>query len=410
MYPLEWIDRWRSRRALHGRAAALREVSPVVWALGFTSLLTDIASEMVASVLPAYLVLHLRMSPLQFGVVDAAYRGVGVIVLGLTAAVVADRTRRLKVVALVGYGVSALCKLALLAAGTAWGAILAAIMLDRAGKGIRTAPRDALISLNAPRAQYATAFAAHRALDAAGAMLGPILAFVLLARAPTGYDLVWIASFLFAVLGVAALALFVPGGRVATASDGPRPALGPLVPLGACAFLLSLATISDGFLYLQVQERGSLPAWWFPLYAVGTSLAFMLGAIPLGRLADRIGRGTVFLAAYAWLAALYAVLLLSPALSPAGQAGAVAALGVFYAGTEGVLVAMVAARAGAASRTRAIAVIAACIAAGRIGSSLAFGALWTAQGARTAVTLFLVALVAATMASAWILRTEARHA
>src|SRR5262245_24954519 len=202
MYRLEWIERRKLEAPAPTFADQAAKVSPVVWKLGWTSFLTDISSEMVNSVLPVYLVLHLHLSPLHYGAIDGVYNGLAVVLVSLAAGAIADRARRHKQVALTGYGLSALCKLLLLAAAGAWGALVAIIGLDRLGKGIRTAPRDALISLSTSPRLMASAFAVHRALDAGGALLGPIIAFALLAQVPGAFDVVWVTSFVFAVLGV----------------------------------------------------------------------------------------------------------------------------------------------------------------------------------------------------------------
>src|SRR5499426_2951371 len=202
MYPLDWVPRRKLGTIGQPETAQLRRVSPVVWALGLTSLLTDISSEIVNSVLPVYLVLHLHLSPLQYGTIDGVYNGLAVVLVSLAAGLMADRSKRHKEVALTGYGFSAVCKLLLLAAGGVWGWLIIITGLDRIGKGIRTAPRDAMISLNTPPHLMASAFAVHRALDAGGAFLGPIFAFVLLARLPGAFDVLWVTSFFFALLGV----------------------------------------------------------------------------------------------------------------------------------------------------------------------------------------------------------------
>src|SRR5262247_3371149 len=182
MYPLDWVPRRKLGTIGQPETAQLRRVSPVVWALGLTSFLTDISSEMVNSVLPVYLVLHLHLSPLQYGTIDGVYNGLAVTLVSLAAGLTADRTKRHKEVALAGYEFSAVCKLLLLAAGGVWGWLIVITGLDRIGKGIRTAPRDAMISLNTPPRLMASAFAVHRALDAGGSLLGPLVAFILLAQ------------------------------------------------------------------------------------------------------------------------------------------------------------------------------------------------------------------------------------
>ena len=197
----------RARPRAWGRLS-VPAVSRNVLFLGLTSLLTDVSSEMVATILPLYLVLFLGLSPLQFGVVDGCTRAsppwCGSAVATSPTAGGATRSS-----AVTGYGLSALCKLGLLAAGSAWMALAGVVLVDRTGKGIRTAPRDALISLSTPPAGLATAFGVHRSLDTLGAMLGPVVAFALLARLPEAFDAVFVVSFLFAVLGLGVLVLFV---------------------------------------------------------------------------------------------------------------------------------------------------------------------------------------------------------
>src|SRR5262249_16056464 len=155
--------------------------------LGLTSLFTDVSSEMVSTILPLYLVLYLQFTPLQFGIIDGLYQGAAVIVR-VASGLVADRWRWPKTVAATASRLSALCKLGLLAVGSLWAGLVAVIVIDRTGKGIRTAPRDALISLSTPPEQLGMAFGVHRALDTMGAMIGPLLAFGLLALAPGAFD------------------------------------------------------------------------------------------------------------------------------------------------------------------------------------------------------------------------------
>ena len=172
------VIRWRTRTFWIG---AWRSVAPNVWLLGVTSMLTDVSSEMVASVLPMYLVFQLNLSPLAFGTLDGLYNGVSAATRWISG-VAADRWGRHKELAAAGYGLSAVCRLGLIAAGGTYAAVAAAIAAERLGKGIRTAPRDALISLSAEPQQLAQSFGVHRALDSTGAMLGPIVAFALLNR------------------------------------------------------------------------------------------------------------------------------------------------------------------------------------------------------------------------------------
>src|SRR5690242_19490456 len=176
--------------------------------LGITSLFTDISSESISTILPLYLMFYLGLSPLQYGFVDGLYQGASALVR-VFGGVAADRWQRYKEVAGLGYALSAVSKLAMLAVGPAWTALAAIVLIDRSGKGIRTAPRDALISLSTPRGSLGVAFGVHRALDTCGAMLGPLVAFGVLSALPNAFDLVFIISFCAALVGLGVLSLFV---------------------------------------------------------------------------------------------------------------------------------------------------------------------------------------------------------
>ncbi|MDQ0990522.1 MFS transporter [Streptomyces sp. V3I7] len=381
-------------------------VAPTVLALGTVSLVTDVSSEMVTAVLPLYLVAGLGLSPLGFGLLDGIYNGVSALVR-LAGGHLADRGGgRHKWVAGAGYAVSALCKPLLLLAHTVTpiGLVLAA---DRTGKGLRTAPRDALISLTSTPETRGRAFGVHRAMDTAGALLGPLAAFLILRATVDGYDAVFTVSFCVAVIGVLVLVLFVPGDpgdpgdRHGTAvAEGPRPTLRAAVALlrhrdlrriAVCALLLGLATVSDSFVYLLLQRRLGVPDRWFALLPLGTAAAFLLLAIPLGRLADRLGRRRVFLAGHAALLLAYALLLTSwhgPALPYA----VLLLHGAFYAATDGVLMAAASEVVPPGLRTSGLALVQTGQALARFVCSLAFGAAWTVWGDRTALTVATVAL------------------
>ncbi|MFE2063835.1 MFS transporter [Streptomyces sp. NPDC059467] len=401
-------------------------IAPTVLALGTVSLVTDVSSEMVTAVLPLYLVTGLGLSPLGFGLLDGVYNGFSAVVR-LVGGHLADRGGgRHKWVAGAGYALSALCKPLLLIAHTLTpiGLILAA---DRTGKGLRTAPRDALISLSSTPESRGRAFGVHRAMDTAGALLGPLAAFLILRATVDGYDAVFTVSFCVAVLGVLVLVLFVPGGRSGTSVPGSRS--GTSVPDGrpgtsvpgersrtaaaearptlraalallsdrglrritVCALLLGLATVSDSFVYLLLQRRLDVPDGWFPLLPLGTAAAFLLLAVPLGRLADRWGRWRVFLAGHGALLLAYALLLTS--WHGTGLPYAVLALhGTFYAATDGVLMAVASDSVPQALRSSGLALVQTGQAGARFACSLAFGAAWTLWGDRTALLASTAAL------------------
>ena len=298
------LERTRQRRhfphrGVPGRAG--RAVAPNGWFLGITSLLTDLSSEMVTSVLPMYLVLHLNLSPLAFGALDGLYNGLTAVTLWASG-VVADRWRRYKSVAGIGYAISAVCRLGLLAAGASSFGV-ASPLCGIGGKG-STVPRDAMISLSVPPSRLAQSFGVHRALDATGAMLGPVLAFALLALVPRGFDVVFVTSFCLGVVGLGVLVLFVDVSAHRAPADATTPSLRSALGLlrhhdfravTMAAAGLALVTVSDPFIYLVLQERVRVNPGVFPLLYMGTSLSYLLLAIPAGVLADRIGRPRVFL-------------------------------------------------------------------------------------------------------------------
>ncbi|WP_181139748.1 MFS transporter [Streptomyces sp. Ru71] len=392
-----------------------RRVAPVVLVLGTVSLITDISSEMVTAVLPLYLVSTLGFSPLGFGTLDGIYNGVSALVQ-LTGGHLADRVRGHKLMAGLGYGLSALCKPLLLLAGSI-GTLGTVLALDRTGKGLRTAPRDAMISLSTPAGSHGRAFGVHRAMDTTGAMLGPLAAFLILRAAADGYDAVFGVSACVAALGVLVLVLFVPGRRQAerTQESGPPRAkpsvrealallrLPRLRTLACCAALLGLTTVSDAFVYLLLQRRAGVGEEWFTLLPLGTAAVFLLLAVPLGALADRIGRRTVFLAGHAGLLTAYALLLWAPG-TPALAPLVLALHGVFYAATDGVLPAALAGVVPEHLRASGLALVGTSQALARFCCSLAFGAAWTAWGDGPALAGSALGLLCCAAVAALVLR------
>jgi MFS family permease len=258
-----------------------------------------------------------------------------------------------------------------------------------------------MIAASVPSENLGTAFGVHRAMDTAGAMLGPLLAAALLFLAPGAYDVVFIVSFCFAVVGVAVIALLVEKpATTAPAADAPsvsskivgqllsRPDFRALVLISTA---LALTTLSDSFIFLTLQRRFDFSLSLFPLLYVGTALVYMVLAIPMGRLADRVGRRHIFLAGYGLLALLYALLLL-PGLPQALSLGLLLLLGIYYAATDGVLSALASAILPEQWRTTGLAIMTTGTGLARLMASLGYGALWTYLGPNSALTVFLVGL------------------
>ena len=414
MYPIEG-----KRLAALGTGGRWHGIGANVYFLGLVSLLTDVSSEMVTSILPLYAVYALGLTPLQYGVIDGLYQGAAALAR-LVGGVLADRWQRNREVAAVGYALSAVCKPALLAVGGVWGALAAVIALDRIGKGIRTPSRDALISLSSAPRRLGLAFGVHRAFDTTGALLGPIAAFAILALLPDAYDVVFVTSFCIALAGLAALLLFVRNPRAAAAEPAAgqpslRTAFGLLraprfraVVLGVAA--LGLMSVADAFFYLRIQRDTSMSPSLFPLLYVGTAVTYLLLAIPAGRLGDRIGRGRVFLLGHGLLVAA----CLAPFALPSAAAGwsawlTLALLGAYYACTDGVLMAAASAYLPAHLRASGFAIVTTASGLARLVSSLLFGVVWNGWGIETALLCFAAGLTVTALATAPIwLRLENR--
>ncbi len=385
-------------------------VGPTVWLLGLTSLFTDISSEMITSTLPLYVMFSLQLSPAAFGLIDGLQQG-GASVMRLAGGVITDRWRQHKAVAVVGYAASAACRLGLLLVGRSSAGLTALTFADRLGKGLRTSPRDAMISLSTPRAGLGAAFGVHRMLDTLGATLGPIVAFAVLSRIRNGYDVVFVVSFVLALIGVAILVAFVRSPQVP--SDGEwRP-----VKAGAGGLWrdrrirtmvlsvggLGAATLSDSFIYLVLQRRLDFNPVYLPLLYVATPTVYMLLAAPVGWAADRIGRGAVVIMGYVALVAVYAMLLV-PASGVFTLVFTIGCMGAYYAATDGVVAALTSAVVDARLRATGLSLVGTANDVGKIVSGLTFGVLWSRLDIQAAVSVFAIGLLVVLIATGPALR------
>lgn len=402
MYEGDWLARL-ARLARRPRSRDEWSVPRAVWGLGLTSLLTDASAEMVLSVLPAYLVMTRGLAPLALGVATGLHEG-GSVLAAWTGGWLADRSGKRKGTAGAGYAISAVCRLGwVLSAGHGLATVSALIVGDRMGKAIRTAPRDALISLSTETRRLATAFGIHRALDAAGAALGPVLAWLLLVSSPQGYDAVFFTSLVLAVLGLVALWLLVeeqpgwtstPEQRAQVWREGLTVfAAAPLRRLLALAAAFRLTAVSDAFLFLLIVQRAQAGPQWIPLLYTGTALSFLALAIPMGRLADRFGRERVFIGGHLALLAVYAVVLGALTAWPWNAFTGVALLGVYYASTDGVLAGLAGGLLPVHVRAMGLAWVTTAMSGARLCSAIVFGLLWTYQNATVAVAAYALALI-----------------
>ncbi|MCY7402932.1 MAG: MFS transporter [Nocardioides sp.] len=381
-------------------------VGRVVVILGMVSLLTDISSESVSAILPVYLTLVVGISPVAYGLIDGLHQGVSALVR-LGGGWLADATDRPKWVAFLGYGLSAVARVFLLFATGAAG-IAAVVTADRIGKGIRTAPRDAMISTSAPTEHLGRAFGVHRMLDTIGAALGPLIAFGLLVLVPDGYAVVLVVSLAFALVGVALLGLIGPDVRIRPERNtGPTPP--PfrwrdltdrrLRPLLGVAGALGLLTVGDGFIYLALLDHADFTASWFPLFYVGTNLAYLVLAVPIGQLADRIGRARILVVGHLALVGAYLCSVL-PTSTAAATIGTLLLLGTFYDATDGVIAALASRLVPVQARTSGIAAAQTVVALARLCASAGFGVLWLLLGPAGAMMTVAALLALAILAAA----------
>ena len=414
MYSLD-VAALRGLLAARRRATARPVIARTVWLLGLVSCFTDISSEMVSSILPVYLFVHLQLSAVQFGVIDGLYQGVTAFAR-LASAVVADRWRQYKLVATLGYGLSAVCKLGLLVTGNAWSAVAAVVSADRLGKGIRTAPRDALISLSARPTDLASAFGVHRAMDTIGVLVGPLLAFWLLSAMPSRFDAIFVVSFAIALIGIAVLVLLVDDRRDRDVDVAPRftvdlPALlrnRPFVSVACVAALTSFVVVSDAFLYLLIQWKRGSGAESIPLLYAGTATSYLVLAAPLGRVADRVGRVPVFLMGQACMVLVYAGMTM---LDVELWTLALFLLlhGAFYASTDGVIAALVSGSTPAFVRASGLAALNTATSLTRLAGSVIVGVIWSWRGPGTVVILALAATIAVLVVSVFALKGTESH-
>lgn len=316
-----------------------------VWVLGGVSLLMDVSSELIHSLLPVFMVTVLATPMIVVGLIEGAAEATALMVKVFSGAL-SDYLGRRKPLAVLGYGLGALSK-PLFALATTSGMVLGARLIDRVGKGIRGAPRDALVADIAPPELRGAAFGLRQSLDTVGAFLGPLLAVGLMLLWANDFRAVfWVAV----IPGVMAVALLLFGVREPAPAAGQKRGnpirrenlarLGPaywwVVVVGA---VFTLARFSEAFLVLRAQQ-GGLALAWTPLVLIAMNVVYAAGAYPLGALADRMDHRRLL----AWgLVVLIAADLL---LAAAGQGlllwGGIALWGLHMAMTQGLLAAMVA--------------------------------------------------------------------
>ncbi|MCL5961337.1 MAG: MFS transporter [Chloroflexi bacterium] len=349
-----------------------------VFVTGIVSLLTDISSEMIYPVLPLFLVNVLGVGTVTIGLIEGIAESTASL-LKVVSGYLSDKAGQRKTLMLIGYGSSNLIK-PLLALTTAWQQVLVVRFADRVGKGIRGAPRDALIADSTSTEQRGKAFGFHRSLDTVGAIIGPMAAFALLAAFSGDYRLVFWLSAVPGVLSVIVLFLFLkerraPKPKEATLKLGFKDLGREFLVFSSIATLFTLGNSSDAFLVLRAQNLG-LAVVLVPLAYLTFNVTHSILAAPLGSLSDRIDRRIVIIAGYLVFALVYVGFAFTPVSW--GVWGLFALYGAYYSLTDGVQRAFVADLVPAGLRGSAMGTFNALVGITALPASIIGGFLWQA--------------------------------
>ena len=386
-------------------ARSLRNLPRAVWLLGWVSLATDAATEAVYPLLPFFLTTVLGAGAVSLGIVEGAADAVSSL-LKLWSGRAADRRETKRPLVLAGYAISSLAR-PLIALAQSWTHVFAVRVVDRVGKGIRSAPRDAILAAAATPATRGKVFGFHRAMDHAGAVIGPLLATLFLWFYPGSYRTLFGLTIIPGLVAAGLVLLVREDAGTGVVSDEvagvvsgfSRTDKAPALPRELTSFfwvltLFTLGNSTDAFLLLKLTAvAGSalyIPLLWAVLHVVKASVS--IGA---GSWSDRIGRRTVIGMGWLIYAAVYAGFATADTLVPLVAWFII--YGVYFGFAEGTEKALVADLAPAERRGYAYGIYNAVIGIGALLASVLFGVLWTTSGAHVAfgagAALSLVATV-----------------
>jgi MFS family permease len=372
---------------MNGSTESRLRIPRNVWVVTLTSFLTDVSSEMISNLLPLFLFTVLGVRTSMIGLIEGVAETTASL-LKVFSGWFSDRLGRRKILAVLGYGLSTVAKPFLYFA-TTWGWVLGVRFADRAGKGLRTAPRDALVADSVNERQRGLAFGLHRAGDTAGAFVGLLVALIVLLTAQRAaalerrtFQIVVLLSLIPAVLAVVVLALGAREVKVSgMGAERPRLSLAGFDRrfrlFLAIVVLFTLGNSSDAFLILRAQNAGLSVAGVLGMM-ITFNLVYSLVSSPAGALSDRIGRRRLLVAG--WL--LYAVVYLGFSRATAGwQAWALMGVyGIYYGLSEGAAKAFVADLVPSERRGTAYGVYNAAIGLMALPASLVAGILWQGVG------------------------------
>lgn len=381
---------------------------PGVWRLGWISFFTDTASEMIYPLLPGFILRLRGGTPFVVGLIEGIAEAVNSIFKVLSGRR-SDRTGSRKPLMAFGYTVSSLAR-PVISIAIAWWQVLGLRFIDRFGKGVRGAPRDAMLAAYAPKGRKGAVYGFHRAMDHAGAIAGPLIATAYLALRPEDYRGLFALTLIPGVL-VIFLAWTAKEPEPIEPAERREPANLSWTALPSPArrfilllFLFSLGNSTDAFLLLKLEASG-VPVTWLPITWAALHVVKSASSAAGGALSDRIGRRAPIISGWLLYAAIYAGFAFADSLP------VVVALflvyGVFFGLTEGPEKALIAELSPERVRGTAFGFYNAALGLGVLAASLLFGAIWTAISPAAAfLTGAAIAVLASALLAAGIIRSE----
>jgi MFS family permease len=389
-----------------GTSGTLFGLSRPIWLIGWVSFFTDMASEMVYPLLPLFLTQVLGAGAMSRGVIEGAAEAANS-ALKILSGWWADRSHSPKKLVLLGYGIASAVR-PLIALAQTWPQVLAIRFSDRLGKGIRGAPRDAMLAALAPAASRGRVYGFHRAMDHAGAVTGPLLASAFLYFYPGRYRLLFALTVipgLIVILFILRIPEAKPDGRATGTTSGDRIEPTGVWNLGSpfyraigVIFLFSLGNASDAFLLLRLSNLG-VPTFWIPLLWSALHVIKSGSSLVGGTLSDRFGRRGMIGLGWIIYAIVYAAFGFTDSLPIVITIFLV--YGLYFGLTEGAEKAWVADMAPVLHRGTAFGVYNAALGVGGLAASVLFGLIWTQISPRAAfLTGAAIALLAWTLLAA----------
>ena len=351
-------------------------LSRPVWLLGWISFFTDSATEMVYPLLPLFLTRVLGGGAMSLGIIEGVAEAANS-VLKIVSGRVADRTGRPKRLVLLGYGISSAMRPFIAVAGS-WMHVLGIRFADRLGKGIRGAPRDAMLADLAPDGQRGRVYGFHRAMDHSGAVLGPLIAAAFLFFYPGQYRTLFALTIIPGLIVIGFILVLPDTARPAHVAEGTARSATSMPPalwraLGVI-LVFALGNASDAFLLLRLSDAGIAP-FWIPLLWSALHVVKVISSLAGGELSDRFGRRTLIGLGWLFYAVVYAAFARLD--SPALLITVFLAYGAYFGLTEGVEKAWIADLAPRDARGTAFGYYNATIGVGALLSSVIFGLIWT---------------------------------